>query len=121
MPRRLVPATSPQCSHIASKRGLFHYRRRLPSARGGEVTLALRTTDYREARCLAAVLDRTFDRILRTHAHMIDLKPILREQLAAALRADQEQHLSAGPGQSVYGITPADNDTRSALARLGAD
>jgi hypothetical protein len=36
---------------------------------------------------------------------MIDLTPILREQLAAKLRADQEQHFSAGPGQSVYGIT----------------
>jgi len=77
------------------------------------MTLALRTTDYREARHLAVVLDRTFDRILHRHAHtrMIDLKPILREQLAASLRADQEQHFSAGPGQSVYGITPNDDNT----------
>lgn len=113
MPRRHVPTTFPHCSHIASKRGLFYYRRRLPSGRGGEVTLALCTTDYREARHLAAVLDRTFNRILRTHRHarMIDLKPILKEQLTTALRADQEQHLAARPGRSVYGVAPDDDCT----------
>jgi integrase len=42
---------------------------------------------------------------------MIDLKPILRDQLAAALRADQEQHFAARPGQSVYGVTPDDDRT----------
>jgi hypothetical protein len=42
---------------------------------------------------------------------MTDLKAILKEQLTLTLRADLEQHLSTRPNNSVYGITPDDNQT----------
>jgi hypothetical protein len=32
----------PQCSHIASKRGVFYYRRRLPLPYLGEIAVSLR-------------------------------------------------------------------------------
>jgi hypothetical protein len=100
----------PQCSHICVKRGTFRYRRRVPLA-GGEVTISLRTLDYREARYRVGLLDQTFNRVVTTRAHMADLKAILKEQLTLTLRADLEQHLSARLGASVYGITPDDDQT----------
>jgi hypothetical protein len=100
----------PTGSHVALKRGLFHYRRVVPQG-GWEVTLSLRTLDYREARYRAGLLDRAFDRVLKTNRQMADLKAILREELAATLRADLEQHLDTRPGASVYGTAPHDDQT----------
>jgi len=49
-------------SHIARKRGIYHYRRRLPVPYSGEVTLSLKTRRFREAEHLAAILDVGFGR-----------------------------------------------------------
>ena len=51
----------PHCSHITRKRGIYHFRRRLPAPYLGEKTLSLRTKSYREAEHLAKVLDFDHD------------------------------------------------------------
>jgi len=54
----------PQCSHITRKRGIYHYRRRLPAHPTRELTLSLRTRCFREAEWLAAKLDEVFTTIM---------------------------------------------------------
>ncbi|WP_431272335.1 DUF6538 domain-containing protein [Dankookia sp. P2] len=50
----------PHGSHIARKRGVFYYRRRLPGRICSEVAISLRTRHFREAEHLARALDRAF-------------------------------------------------------------
>jgi len=42
-----------QRSHIAVKRGVYFYRRRLPSPHRGDIAVSLRTKGFREAQHLA--------------------------------------------------------------------
>jgi uncharacterized protein DUF6538 len=92
-----------QCSHIARKRGIYYYRRRLPFPYKGELTLSLRTTSYREAEHLAKVLDSEFSNFFKGQPRMADVKEILRNQLKDALEVDLEQHLGTQSGRPVYG------------------
>jgi integrase len=92
----------PHCSHITAKRGRFYYRRRLPLPHEGEVALALRTANYREAQHLASVLDNAFNRFFSSPLPMKDLNEILREHLKEAIEADLEQHQGTPFGRPVY-------------------
>ena len=113
MSLRRATSPFPPCSHLACKRGVFHYRRKLPKTHGGELTLALRTVNYREAAYRVGLLDRLFNRVLRRQSNMVDLKAILRQQLAEALAADLDQHLSARPWHTVYLKGPHLDDDRT--------
>jgi len=107
---RTFPQTFPQRSHICTKRGLFHYRRRVPGC-GDEVTLSLRTLDYREARHVAGLLDHVFNRVLRGSGHAADLRAILKEQFALALRADLDRHQPPRAVEGGYDITSSEDQT----------
>ena len=111
MRKRYVHSPFPICSHLSIKRGIYHYRRILPVG-NTELTISLRTSNYRDARYTASVLDRKYTRILQTHVHMADLKAILRDQLKQALQDDLDQHLRTRPGRTVYArlSPPADDD-----------
>ncbi len=54
-------STLPQCSHITRKRGVFYWRKRLPHPQRGEVTVSLRTRNYRQAEHRAGILTRAFE------------------------------------------------------------
>ncbi|QEX23354.1 integrase [Hypericibacter adhaerens] len=103
-------------SHVTKKRGVYYYRRRLPSPHGGEVALSLGTTNYREAEHQAAMLDKAFNELMQTMTTNTpkppaDLQVIVRDYLKTALQADFEQHLRAPTGQPVYQLDSyADED-----------
>ncbi|WP_414656097.1 DUF6538 domain-containing protein, partial [Ferrovibrio sp.] len=82
-------ARCPQCTHITRKRGVFHYRRRLPAPHRGEVMLSLYTKQYREAEHRAALLDMVFVETWRQAVAMstnrADVKRIVRDYLTQAL------------------------------------
>ncbi|QEX18037.1 integrase [Hypericibacter terrae] len=94
-------------SHVTKKRGVYYYRRRLPSPHGGEIALSLGTTNYREAEHQAAILDKAFNELMQTMTTnttkpTADLQAIVRDYLKTALQADFEQHLSTKAGEPVY-------------------
>jgi len=121
----------PQNSHMTRKRGRFYYRRRIPKT-DAEVTVALRTRDFREAQHLCKLLDRTFLRLISMHS-LPDLHAILRRELALAIESDRQRHISTPYGMPVYAydvddggdVMAADlkqidadiNDARGSLAR----
>jgi hypothetical protein len=99
----------PQGSHITRKRGVCHYRRRLPSPYLGEVTLSLRTRHFREAEHLAGDLDAAFRRALRVVSdkgpHHADVRAVVLEYLRNALEADLALHQRDRPGRAVYSLS----------------
>jgi hypothetical protein len=80
----------PQCSHITKKRGVYYYRRRIPTSPNGEIVLSLRTRVFRVAECLADGLDREFRRLLQevTTDDKTNLPAILRTYLKQRLDRD---------------------------------
>jgi hypothetical protein len=80
----------PQCSHITRKRGVYHYRRRLPQPSTRELTLSLRTRCFREAEWLAVKLDQEFAKIMsvKKDEQPADIQRIAREYLKDALEHD---------------------------------
>lgn len=115
----------PQCSHITRKRGRFYYRRRLPNPHIGEVVLALRTVNYREAEHLARVVDSAFARFLDAHMEKdLDekLRGILQETLSATLKQELQRHQQTPATvplydtwrghAALYGMTEASDDVR---------
>lgn len=96
---------SHNCSHIAEKRGVFYYRRRLPRPHSGDLALSLRTTAYREAARLARLLDAAFETVCMSDAvERPGLREILRNYLEDQLEEDRKLHLSAKPGRPVYAL-----------------
>lgn len=97
----------PQCSHIARKRQVYYYRRRVPCPGVGEVTLSLRTRNFREAQHLASVLDLRFLAFIAEPAGMTiadNVRRVLAEELQRTL-ANSLRKLRATPaGASFYGV-----------------
>ena len=106
MPKK-VPQSSHIGSHIARRKGVYCYRRRLPGVASGEVCISLRTCRFREAEHRAAILDAAFDDALRRAREnvtdAVDLNTILREYLKKFLREDLERRMERPPGTPVYG------------------
>jgi hypothetical protein len=104
---KTFPHGSHNCSHITRKRGIYHYRRRLPGVRSGEVCISLRTRQYREAEHRASLLDDAFDDALwRARENMTDpgdLGPILRAYLQEFLADDLQRRIGRASGSPVYG------------------
>lgn len=106
-----------RCSHVYRKRGIYHYRRRLPGMWRTEVTVSLRTRSYREAEHLAAMLDVNFGEALQGAICKVEtiqdsitgvnLNSILREHLKHLLDADLKNRLSRLPGEPIYADTSA--------------
>jgi len=113
----------PQGVHITRRRGVYHYRRRLPGRAHGEVMLSLRTRRYREAEHRAALLDGAFGsawrRALSATSDEAQLKAILRDYLRRALEEDLRERLAAPPGRPVY-VRNWDGEQEPAHADLEA-
>jgi integrase len=115
---------SPQCPHIACKRGIFHYRRRYPGRLVGEVLLSLKTTNLREAehraRLVGAVFEKSWERALaEVGTTGADLGSILREYLREALERDLAGQTNGSVPMSLLPLGMLEAclaDTRDALA-----
>lgn len=97
----------PQCSHITRKRGIYHYRRRVPGHNGGEIVLSLSTRHYRSAEALVVALDRTFQKawryaVVEADAGRGELTSILRAEMRSFLDKDLQHRLDRRPGEPVY-------------------
>jgi hypothetical protein len=106
-----LPILFPQCSHITRKRGIFHYRRRLPGEAWREVTISLCTRHFREAEHRAGLVDRAFHDALARARQAVseapateapDLGPILRDYLRKALERDLDRRMDREAGSAVY-------------------
>ncbi len=111
--RPLVPQESHKGSHISRKSGVYRYRRRLPVEGGREVTVSLRTRNYREAEHRAELIDGVFHGALARARLAVsqrgaDLNAVLRVYLREVLTADEEQRLAAKPGRPVFTTVTAD-------------
>ena len=105
-------ATLPHGSHIAKKRGVFYYRRRLPGRVCGEVAISLRTRHFRVAEHLARALDKAFpdawNRAVSEAADAggnADLNAILRQYFNLLIGVDLDQRLRREAGQPLYDAT----------------
>lgn len=93
----------PQCSHIARKRGVYYFRRRLPHPWRGEVALSLRTRHYREAKFLSEALTNRWNQAVGEA--MLDqsrLAEILRKELDKLLRNWRERIIEAPYGKPIF-------------------
>lgn len=106
---------------MSRKRGRFYYRRRIPKT-DSEVTVALRTCDYREAQHLCKLLDRIFIRCFAMHPPL-DLHAILRRELVLAIEHDRQRHIATPYGMPVYAYdVDDDGDPMTAdLQQVDAD
>jgi len=93
---------SHNCSHIASKRGVLYYRRRLPRPLVGEVAVSLRTRSFHLARHLASLLDPAFDRLLLTPVPMDQLQEALSRELGQLVEADRRRHIDTPRDRPLY-------------------
>lgn len=112
-----MPTTFPHGSHITRKRGVYHYRRRLPGSTEREVCLSLHTRSFREAEYRATILDGAFKRALtRARGYVTDatdLNTVLRDYLREFLKEDLERRMDRRQGTPVYGYwwSPGDPGT----------
>ena len=65
-------------SHIARRKGIYCYRRRLPLPGTGELCISLRTRRYREAEHRALLLDKAFDDAFRRVLHKVETRDAQR-------------------------------------------
>jgi site-specific recombinase XerD len=94
----------PQCSHITRKRGIYYYRRRIPSQPRREVAVSLKTRRLCVARWLAGELDRVFGRIIANVNEIkktADIQSIARQYLKRHLDSDMQVRISS-PNVGVY-------------------
>jgi integrase len=105
----------PPCSHLAIKRGVFYFRRKLPMPHRGEIALSLRTKNFREAQHLATLAGSAFHLFFRSPP-MSEVAAILRAHLAQALETDRQQHLNTPHGRPVY-TTSCPDDHESPVDR----
>jgi hypothetical protein len=107
----------PQSSHITKKRGLYYYRRRIPSTLSDEVVLSLRTRVFRQAEALAIGLDEEFRGLLdnvNRRTDVTDLKAVFRDYLKKRLDFDMARRAESPNvpmfGWSEPGMAPAEAD-----------
>ncbi len=90
------------CSHIAQKRGIYFYRRRLPLCPKSDMAISLRTRDFREAQYLSRLLDQAYEKVIEGIMGKPDLRVILKEYLKKMRDADLAQHLAAPLNRPVH-------------------
>jgi len=108
--------------HIAIKRGIFYYRRRVPGFRF-DIAVSLRTKDFREAQYLARLLDRKFMWLLPSVRHEPSIQTILRRELLRAIESDRQRHIATPYGMPVYAYDVDDgaDPTTADLKQIDAD
>lgn len=120
----MLPPLLPPRSHLALKRGVYYYRRKLLRPRLGEVAVSLRTKYFREAQYLAKLLDRKFMRLSAAMTQASDLRAVLQEELFKAIERERRRHIETPSGAPVYAYwaEPEDGDVLIAdLQQQSAD
>jgi integrase len=102
----------PQVTHIARKRGVYYYRRRLPRPLVGEITLSLRTRSFRRAEWLAQGLDGAFETAMSRTDGPSKADAAVRAYLKRLLDDDFKERI-ARPNEPLY---PEISDGRSPQA-----
>jgi integrase len=105
-----------EAEHLALKRGVYQYRRRLPeSLGGGEVSISLGTGRFTTAAGLARDLDAAFAAAIERAAvaPMADIRGIVRTYLQDALEADREYRLTAKPRHALYSLAHDPDDPQN--------
>src|SRR5579872_2074028 len=97
-------------SHITKKRGIYYYRRRLPSPDSRQIAVSLGTTNYREAEHRAKLLDDAFEAARDAMTTATDVQQTLRNYLRSALAADTEQRQGTPSGRPVYTVSQDGED-----------
>ena len=88
---------------LIRRAGMFHYRRRDPFGRRGEITISLGTRLFRRAEWLAERLEhRVQSLVQRPPMTLDDIRLILREYLNDLLASDAAARVAVEPGLPVY-------------------
>ncbi len=112
--------TLTQCSHIARKRGVYYFRRRLPHPHRGDVALSLSTRNFRTAEYLAELLASAFEELVAHSMSTLDLQPILSEYLRERLAFARSKLLKTPYGRAAFNssadryASPVDADVAAA-------
>ncbi len=88
---------------LIRRAGVYHYRRRDPFGRSGEITISLGTRLFRRAEWLAEALENRVQSLIhRPFMNLDDIRRILREYLADLLTNDAAARVAVEPGLPVY-------------------
>lgn len=102
MAQKLTPRSHQTAKHVARKRGVYYFRRKLPEPLSGEIAVSLSTRAYREAEYLAEALTELFNHSIHTVSSPAELRTILRAYVDEQLAEDAEARLTAPPGRPLY-------------------
>lgn len=80
-------------TRLTRRAGIYHYRRRDPLGRPSEITLSLRTRNYREAQWLAESLDDHLHRNTMATMTIDEIRTLCRELLGRLLEDDRARRL----------------------------
>jgi integrase len=100
--KKLTPRSHQNAQHVARKRGVYYFRRKLPEPLSGEIAVSLSTRAYREAEYLAEALTELFNHSIHTVSSPAELRTILRAYVDEQLAEDAEARLTAPPGRPLY-------------------
>jgi hypothetical protein len=102
LPRR-SHVRSHAAGHLTRKRGVYYFRRRVPKAWHLEITICLRTRDFRRAEHLAERIDSAFIIAMEKALHLSEASvAALRKHLRDLIEGDDELRRNAQPYQPVY-------------------
>lgn len=89
----------PQRSHITRKRGVYYYRRRLPNSINREISISLKTRNFRVAEAAASTLNIAFTEFFATpQMKPFDVSAALRSYLKQYLESLKDSHLETPRG-----------------------
>jgi site-specific recombinase XerD len=114
----------PQCSHIARKRGVYYYRRRLPKPLTGEMALSLRTRSFLRAGWLAHRLDLVFPRVLRRmsdNKNAPEITRIVHQWLRDHLDNDLDRRIAASHSPVYASVDDGEDPVAADLAWVDAE
>jgi len=95
-----------QCSHITQKRGVFYYRRRLPSPHTGEITLSLRTKKFLPAQHMVMIIDHLFCQLVSlSMPESGNLKNRITQYIRKEIDQFHQRWLSTPTGSPAFGYT----------------
>jgi hypothetical protein len=108
---------------------IFYFRRRLPKPIGGEVSLSLRTSDYREAQYLAQQLNRALERASLHEMTKQEIERVLKTVLDRCVETAWQKFASTPPPVYAYWWDESHGDphaadlkeTQSAIASTQAE
>ncbi len=91
--------------HLTRKRGVSSCRRRLPGCSRHELTLSLRTRNYREAEYLAEGADRAFAKAVAEMTPSESIQQIVSAHIRELVETEMVYYHHRPPPEPIYDIT----------------